>query len=452
MLTRKIGLEFEFPAINLCDGKMIGRSQIKKVWDDLGQNFDFQIYYDPATRQPVGVFYKDEDGSIMFVDTDVSVGLVEFGFNPFYNLHDCYENMVKILKKFLPVFQNNGIGLLSTSFHPKTPNFYPDVETEKVRYRILPKHLGLSIGSNYAAHQVCIDVNYEELMPSTNSLLALSGIFTSLFANSSVGENKVFENHNEREYRWDLWPSNHPNRLQLPSRNFASFTEYLKYNFDVPFVAVTRPNSFYIVEDKISNLEYLIKANWNAFDVINTEESFIEPTINDVNEMAQYIYLKTRIKYFFKKQSSLSDFLKTYTEKTFDDFAKVNIEKLYLENRSIDAQNWDEIMAPSALILGLIENLSKTKKIVESKPWEYWLDLRKKTIKNSLEVEESVLIGQELLEISQEGLQKRNVGEEIYLAPIATNLKTKKSPAIKAIQEYKDYGINQYIKNRLINI
>ncbi|NET88190.1 MAG: hypothetical protein F6K45_08860 [Kamptonema sp. SIO1D9] len=452
MLNRKIGLEFEFPAINLSDGKMIDRSQIKKVWDELGKNFDYQTYYDPATKQPVGVLYKDEDGRIVIVDTDVSVGLVEFGFNPFYTLHDCYENMVKILKNFLPYFHNNGIGLLSTTFHPKTPNFYPDLKTEKVWYRVLLKHLNHYLGSNYAAHQVCIDVSYEELMPLTNSLLALSSIFIALFANSSVGENKIFQNHDEREYRWDFWPSNHPNRLQLPSRKFASFTEYLKYNFEVPFVAVKRPNSFCIVEDEVSNFEYLVKDNWKAFDVIDTEYKFLEPTINDVNEMNQYIFLKTRIKYFFKKQSSLSDLLKNYKENTFDDFAKVNLEKLYLENRSIDAQNWDEIMAPSAFILGLIENLPQTKKVVDSQPWEYWLELRKRTIKSSLEVEEAVLISQELLEISKQGLVKRNMGEEVYLDSIARNLKDQKSPAMKAIEEYQDRGIDGYIKNRLINL
>ena len=227
MLTRKIALEFEFPAINLSDGKMINRLQIKKVWYDLQKSLNCQIYYDPATKQPVGVFYQDEDDRMIFIDTDSSVGLVEFGFNTFYNLHHCYENMVKILKKFLPIFHNNGIGLLSTSFHPKTPNFYPDFKTEKVKYRTSLRYIDNTLGSNYAAHQICVDVNYQELISSTNYFLALSSIFASLFANSVVGENKVFQNHNEREFRWNLWKTPFAmtmNSTQSRSTNTSSMT------------------------------------------------------------------------------------------------------------------------------------------------------------------------------------------------------------------------------------
>lgn len=458
MSERLIGLEYEFLAVQLSNGQATTRDLMKAIWRDFGKQKNITTYIDYGTKQPVGVEYRQQNGEVVIINTDAGIDVVEFGFIPQRTIAECEHNMRDILKDFLRVANKHGVGLLAYGIQPKTPHYFPDLKSEKMWYRTFLRFPYLAAGHamyhNIAAHQPCIDVTYDELIPVLNSFNALGGVFIALFANSGVGEWKMQCCDEEREHRWNMWAKPLPKISGIPERPFRNFRDYLTYNWTIPLPAIHRNKTLHVVEGNPSIIEYLRKRSWVTMDVGVGEPSRVSPSIEDVNLSNMYIWIQARPKFFFDESVPLRKLMRAYDAgpEGVDAFAQKHLVKLYIETRDIACQPWPEIMAAPAFLLGLIENIRNVEPLVGSKPWSWWRALREQTIRKSFRVAAAHVIAKKLVDIAAEGLYMRGNGEEQYLAPLHERIAKKASPAQMARKDFQRLGIEKFFHARLIRL
>ncbi len=454
---RKIGLEQEFLAVDLETGQAISRDQIKQIWKKWGESPHVDTYFDYGTRQAVGVKYHQKDGREVVINTDAGVDVVEFGFLPFPTLQEAEKNAREIIREFQEVAQESGVGLISYGLQPKTPYFYPDLKSEKMWYRGFVRlyERGHSGFHNIAANQPNIDLTLDEAIPAVNMANALSPLFIALFANSGAGEYKIQEHHEQREHRWNLWMKGEGRREKISGiaeHPFESFEDYFEYNWTIPLPAVHRGSTQYVIDSNPEILEYLESGkDWDALDVGPLIKPVkVRPEVQDINQSLQYIWIQARLKLEFENDFTIEEILTAWKNKKLRKFMEKYLNKLYLEARCIAQQPWEDIIAPAALILGLIENLEKADKLAKKRTWEQWRQLREQTLTASLEtpgIEDDLA---RMLDIAEKGLKKRKFGEEKYLKCLWERLEKKQSPAIKAIKIFRSRGPEGLLKEVLI--
>jgi len=460
-MERTIGFEFEFCAIQLENGQACTRDQIKAIWREWAEMDHVELYFDKGTKQPVGVMYTMSDGRSFAINTDAGVCLVEFSMLPFTTLKACKENLDAVVKEFLDIAHTHGVGLMSHGVQPKTPWYYPDLKTEKTWYRsfgLMPYFRNWhGHFHTIAAHQACVGITYDELVPVTNALNAIGGVTIALFANASVFEYNVGEYHEEREFRWARTAEGYGEQITkiqgIPKQPFTSFKEYLTYNWSILLPSFFRKDGLHNFLSELKYIgDFLRGGTQKAFNLTTAEPSEVTPDITDVNMLNMYIWIQARPKLYFKESVTLDQVLDAYDTDTVDELAHENISNLYCESRNISAQPWEDIVAAPAYCLGLTENIEKLNKFVATKQWDEWIALREKTIVSSLQVDEVIPLAERVLDIAKEGLEKRGLGEEVYLEPLYERLEKRESPSMKAIKDFKEKGIDQFIQDRIISL
>ena len=107
------------------------------------------------------------------------------------------------------------------------------------------------------------------------------------------------------------------------------------------------------------------------------------------------------------------------------------------------------MLAPTALTLGIIENLDKAKLLMETYPWKSWQLLRKEAARHTFHAtltnQSIVPVLTKLLSITKEGLLKRGLGEEIYLQTLFERLEKRQSPADFSIAVFKEQGFSNLL-------
>lgn len=389
--TRSIGLELEFLAVQLENGQAATRDLIKQIWRKWGQNDGVETYIDFGTKQPIGVIYTLPDHRQMKVDSDAGVSVIEFGFLPFPTLQACENNLKTIIKEFLDIANSIGVGLISYGLQPQTPYYFPDLKTEKLWYRTFPRlyERGHSLFHNIAANQPNIDVSVGEALKVVNTFNALSPLFIALFANSGVGEWKIQNHLEEREWRWNEWLKDYPKIRGIPENPFDSLEAYFEYNWSITLPAIHRhqDNTLHVIESNPKIIEYLqSNKEWLTIDVGQVTPSMIKPEIEDINQSLQYLWIQSRLKMEFDKNIMIDEILDHWKNKNLIRYMELHLNKLFIETRCIAQQPWDDVIAPSALLLGLIENIEEAIKLVEMKSWGEWRALRENALTHSMKL------------------------------------------------------------------
>ena len=460
--NRKIALEYEFLAIDTTTGEAIRRDQVKAIWNAWSEQKHVSLYRDYGTKQEVGVIYTQEDGRDVVINSDGGANIVEFGFLPFDTAQECEENMKQILKEFHDVAKAFNVALTDLGVQPKTPYYYPDLKTEKTWYRGFYRTEFWAqyhhYFSNIAAHQVCIDVSFDEAMRVFDVINGVSGIMVALCANSTIESAHVLEQHEIREHRWNMFTSGYPEQFQkyrgIPKQPMKTLQAYVERNWDLPYIMTIRESGKHVhVIPEVDRIrDYFGKDHWDSFDITISDRNEIVPSIADVSDQLQYGWPMARPRFEFDDSITLEAFKKAYEAGTIDALLEGHLTKLYIETRCIASQPWDSIMAAPALVLGIIENVEKAEALVASKDWQYWINLRDKTLANSMEVKEVLPLVEKVLDIAKEGLQNRGQGEEKYLDAMYDRLERQESPAMSSIKEFEADGIDAFVKKHTIKI
>lgn len=173
-------------------------------------------------------------------------GQLELSGAPFASIHDTHDEWTTHIAELRAVGEPLGIAWLGLGFHP----FAHQSElpwVPKLRYGVMREYLpqrgsmGLDMMRRTCTVQANLDYGSEEdAMRKLRVALALSPIFTAMFANSPLAEGTLT---GERTRRALVWLHTDPDRTGLLPflwSGEASFERYVEWALDVPMFLVKR--------------------------------------------------------------------------------------------------------------------------------------------------------------------------------------------------------------------
>ena len=432
--TKLVGLEFELPIVNRKE-EPVDFKIVHRVTDAFIQEFSF----DKISRDDDGFIYsaidrKTGDG----LSFDCSYNTLEFSFGTELDMNILYARFVKYytyVQKLLEKYDHTLTGMGINPHHAINKN----VPVVSERYRMLLHHLSSyenynekilfhhhpNFGLFSCASQIQMDVEEKDLVETLNTFTKLEPLKALIFANSPWGQEVLCSRDNF--WRNSLHGLNRHN-VDMYGLEFESIDEIMSYIKSMSMYCVEREGK-YINFHPIPLVQYFAadKIKGEYFDGEKYQQIIVHPEISDLQ------YLRS-----FK-----------FEDLTF---------RGTVEFRSVCEQPVKEIMASGAFHAGLMENLHRLTEVLEQDHIIYHKgynasELRRMFVKKELPdifdwKEVSGLIGQ-ILDIAEEGLNKRGFKEEKFLKPLYVRAERLLSPAREMIEglaigkTLNDY-INEY--------
>ena len=123
-----------------------------------------------------------------------------------------------------------------------------------------------------------------------------------------------------------------------------------------------------------------------------------------------------------------------------------------VENRLCDQQVPGNLACPAALSLGLLKALPEAQEELKQFQWSTLKLMREAAMREGLDAEvkgiELADMAKKMLDLAILGLERRGLGEEVYLEPLKQRLISKQNPAVKASEIFNQGGIKALIKAR----
>ncbi|MGL4825650.1 MAG: glutamate--cysteine ligase [Alphaproteobacteria bacterium] len=330
-------------------------------------------------------------------------GQLEFASHPWTSLHELWENYQSYLRLLSQVTQQQGLLVLNSGVDPLTPlSAAPQVP--KQRYNVMRSYmpqqgtLGLWMMHQTCTTQLSFDFATERDMVQKMRLgLLLQPLVTALFANSPFCEGKL---NGYESYRAHIWAQTDPHRcgtLPFVFEAGMGFERYVDYALDVPMYFLYREGVYHPVQESLTFRQFMENPKKAPLPT--------EPLLSDWQ-----LHLTT----------------------LFPDVRLKNV----IEMRGADSCSPEDAMALAAFWVGLLYH-APTAKAVETllKSWniEALLDLAGQVPRlgmgSSLRGKTLFQWAEQLLPLIYQGLVGRNLGEEVFFAPLEQLLEAKTSPA-----------------------
>ena len=343
-------------------------------------------------------------------------GQIELSGAQLNNIHQTCTETTRHLKELKKIGDDFNFILLGLGVEPSLSlDELPWMP--KQRYKIMKKYmpkvgtLGHHMMKRTCTNQVNLDFYSENDMTKKYRLmLNLEGIATAIFANSPFDRKNISKYKSLRSHFWHHTDKDRTGLLPFVFNKSFTFENYVDYALDVPMYFIVR-NDEYIDMTKYTFRQFLKEET----DL----EIKTEPTINDWVDHLSTLFPQVRLKQF-------------------------------LEIRSMDACSWDLICSQPAFWIGLLYNensLDRTQELVEgwSQNDREYLNRIAPTDGLSGKFKEGTIldIALKLLEISKDGLEKRNIysnnkkyNETFYLKDLEKNLSNNQSPADVLIDKF----------------
>ena len=429
--VRGVGVELEIPIVDQ-SGEAVGLDQDQDVFRYL-QNEGFELELDCYTNQIVSAKKYNARSAVNFdacfdkITTDVGYSILEIASSPQLNIYEVEENLNSLIRLLLIYFDVAGFLMIGMGTSPvSSPS--KRMLMPKERYYFLAKFSANNVipffkGSDSdlltvaASNQCHLSVCEEEAVGSVNVFNALSGLFLAVNTNSPLWEGAV---HNEykaiREMLWDDSFDDQGKQTGIPSP-FKSLKHYFDTIISIRPHLVCRNGRYFQIVDKPSFLEY-IKSDYSIGKNIESELMEIVPELKDIDDQVTFTWYNARL------------------------VAKYGT----VECRVCCEQPQEDMMAPTALALGVLENLSEAKQLVSRFKMEDWKGLRYSAAKHGINAEMNgrsieTLI-RELLEIADTGLKSRRNNEEKFLQTYFARLEKKVTPADQVVELFENKGLN----------
>lgn len=419
-----VGLEFEFPVVNL-HKKAVDFTVIHNLTDKFIQRFSFDVIYRDDENN-IYMIQKSENGEGL--SYDCSYNTLELSFGREKNINILYKRFREYYTFIQDYLKLHGHTLTGMGINPYN-EYNNNIPIPNGRYRMLFHHLSsyTSYGNVMSFHkypnfglfscasQVQLDVTSDNVVEAINTFTKLEPLKSLLFANSLWKNDKVMLC--SRDYFWK-------NSLQ----------GFNRHNVDM-------------YEVEISSLEEL-------------GEYIKSMSIYCVERENLYINFKPmRISEYFSAGSVTGEYYngKGYSQITFKpEYADIKYLRSFkfvdltyrgtLEFRSVCEQPVSEIMASGALHTGLMENLHELTELLEGDKIIYhrgYSPAELRTMFNQEKIpavfERNALIDLiiRVLDIARDGLQKRGMGEEHFLDSLYKRAEQLLSPARQMFEGIK---------------
>ena len=423
-----IGIEIEVPIINL-NKKPVDFDIVHKITDNFKKEFsDFSpngIDYDGNT------FSLKNPNNSDIVCYDCSYNNIEFAMGREKNLFTINNRFIEYYNYVKEEFEKYNYTLTGMGINPYR-RYNKEIPIPSERYLMLYHHLKSfnkyndipmhfhnypGYGMFSSASQVQLDVHYNDLIKTINTFTKIEPIKAILFSNSVLMD----ENKHLTCFRDALWEySTHginPHNIGMYDVDFEDIDDILNYLETLNIYCVMRDGA-YINFETINLLEYFNKDSikGDIYDKKGYRQLEIKPNINDIDYLRAFKFINL----------------------TF---------RGTVEFRSVCTQPISDTMSVAAFHLGLKEKIDELHEFISKDRVIFHKgytasELRKLLIQDEIPsfINKKKLceLTNNILNIAKDGLNKRGLGEEIFLKPLYNRVKYHTNPGKEMIKSLHD--------------
>lgn len=437
---RGIGVEMEIPVVTQ-NGETVNVSIIQELFKFLEKR-GFQLKTDTYSQSITSASKINRrsaqhfDYHIDTIMTDAGASILEIVLAPQYNLHDTHHSFLELMVILNTYLDSKNCQMLGYGIQPLTPPSRK-LLMPKERYffyekfspnHIIPKSEGADahLLTITASNQCHIDIGRNEAITAINVLNSLSGLQIILNANSPIWKGKVDQRLKaSREIFWEYCYPDRINQMGIPPR-FETLQEYFRFLLEFKPMLVKRKKLLKIL-NKATFKDFLLNKKPTIGETLEGQKVVIAPKFEDIHYHNTFCYFNARLAPSYGT----------------------------IESRMCCQQPPNAALAPTALTLGILENLEKAKKLIKRHSLKTWKKIRRdaiqRTFKTTINGKSIIPLLTELLEIAKEGLKKRELGEEMFLEPLFERLKSQKSPADEAIEIFNSDGLKAFLAHYSFN-
>ncbi len=455
---RLVGLEFENPIID-SQGQTVDFAAMQKVFQTFGENgWDIEKDYILGCVNKIEKNFGPDRVNLI---TDSGAGNLETAMPPQQNVQDAEKLYTRMRSDILKVLKKHNLTIAGFALQPGT---IPDM---KKYLRRNAMYLALDIldssdlyanltSTTISAHQAGVGVRFKEAIDYANEIIKIAGLIVALCANSPI--------HNFQILPWKEWrilivgllrfvgnTAGFNELCGFPQRPYRSITDYLKYYWQKPWMILPplREGKWVLPNEKMNFLEYFSKSPVPAHDLEGNKVELV-PNPDDLNwaMICNWPHAKPHI-VLDPKKVTVPEFMENFRKDALEEYLEGKVINCYLECRAGAAAPVGEEMAIPALMLGLVNNIDGVKEITKLYSWQEWSNLVFQAAAKGMEVKikgtNVIPLLQDLTSIAEEGLKRRNFGEEKYLEPVKERIKERRTPADHAM-EYFQKGKKEFLQ------
>ena len=423
-----IGIEIEVPIFNL-NKKPVDFDIVHKITDNFKKEFsDFSpngIDYDGNT------FSLKNPNNSDIVCYDCSYNNIEFAMGREKDLFTINNRFIEYYNYVKEEFEKYNYTLTGMGINPYR-RYNKEIPIPSERYLMLYHHLKSfnkyndipmhfhnypGYGMFSSASQVQLDVHYNDLIKTINTFTKIEPIKALLFSNSVLMD----ENKHLTCFRDALWEySTHginPHNIGMYDVDFEDIDDILNYLETLNIYCVMRDGA-YINFETINLLEYFNKDSikGDIYDKKGYRQIEIKPNINDIDYLRAFKFINL----------------------TF---------RGTVEFRSVCTQPISDTMSVAAFHLGLKEKIDELHEFISKDRVIFHKgytasELRKLLIQDEIPsfINKKKLceLTNNILNIAKDGLNKRGLGEEIFLKPLYNRVKYHTNPGKEMIKSLHD--------------
>ena len=243
-----------------------------------------------------------------------------------------------------------------------------------------------------------------------------------LHANSPIWKKTVDPTYKaNREVFWEYCYPDRLNQMGIPPK-FKTIEDYIQYLLLFKPMLVKRDHQLLQIINKQTFNDFLLNKTPTIGQTLSGEKQTVYPQVKDIHYLNTFNYFNARLAPRYGT----------------------------IESRMCCQQPPGETLAPTAVTLGILENLEAAVKLMELFSWETWKRIRSDATKYTFDTrvngKSCIPVLTQFLDTAKEGLKKRKLGEEVFLKPLYERLKQHKSPADKAITIFEKQGINGFLE------
>jgi len=452
--SRTIGPEGEYLVVRRSDFKSAGRTDVREFFSSLVRD-GWEPDWDLQTGKLVGVSQK-HNGDKVKVSTDFGTGTLEINFIPRTTLHQIDAELNQTLSYVSRKLDENDLLLLGYGIQPVSPPA-KELVAEKGRYSTLEQRFWTR--ERKEIHDGCTDVHFHtinaaqqvhvslrnapEAVRATNLLNLASPAIIALMGNSPIWLNGQGVKYNDaRQIFWD-WVVNVPQdtyRKGVPKRLFSDLQDYVNCQLGFEPVMTAR-----VGDEGVSYFEIVGHDSLRHCFERGEIQVVLPGSVN------REVYDKTKdVKAALNPTQRLStlkpDNIDVFAQDSFSWYeARLKAEYGTVELRCCSQQPLKEQMVVPAVALGLVENLDELEEALEGFSTDDARKARLLCINYGLAGkyrDEKVLgVAERLVDVARTGLERRGLGEEVYLEPLDRRLSEKKNPGDRILEAYQKRGI-----------
>ena len=400
-----IGVELEFPIVNL-EGQATDGEVVKDLFWYLPSVLGFTIEKVDDFGNPIQLLDPVSQDTILF---EVAYTTIEFAFGKAKSIQEVEERFTFYMATIQNKLGEANHAIVGCGIHPNwdknenCPVAYP-------RYQMLMAYLNLSrnvtksdlhhfpeYGAFICGSQVQLDVSSSNYLRVINAFTQIEAVKAYLFANSEFSgadwDTKVSRDIFWEESMHGIYPENVGVNARL-FKDEADFFDYL--NHSAIFTAERDGETYYFYP--IRAKDYLGTPEIHAF-ALDGEEILLYPQEKDFETHRSYQY---------------QDLTTRGT----------------IEFRSVCTQPLNRTFAATAFHLGLLVNLDQLETYLQKALFfitfgRDYKSLRRQFSRKKLTYEEEAAISEfskDLFILAEEGLEKRDKQEMVYLQPLRDKL------------------------------